>query len=242
MTKTKRFRFKAFLYYTAVLSLIIAIVMTVSHMLAEKNKTAKIANSKDEKASYSILVDTQEKRLYLLYNGKLMKRYICAVGKSSTPSPLGSYKITEKSKWGEGFGGYWLGINCPWGVYGIHGTTNPGSIGTSASHGCIRLFNSDAEELYNIVPYGTPVCISGGCYGAFGSGSRVIKPYMYGRDVQVVQQRLKELGYFKGYCSGYYNPSEMRGALHKFQKDNGLDVSDYIDKKTLSALGFIMME
>ena len=43
--------------------------------------------------------------------------------------------------WGGGFGTRWLGLNVPWGIYGIHGTNQPWSIGTQASAGCIRMFN-----------------------------------------------------------------------------------------------------
>jgi lipoprotein-anchoring transpeptidase ErfK/SrfK len=43
--------------------------------------------------------------------------------------------------------------------YGIHGTDNPSSIGHSVSHGCIRLRNADVEQLYPMVPIGTPVYI-----------------------------------------------------------------------------------
>ena len=43
--------------------------------------------------------------------------------------------------------------------YGIHGTNNPGSIGQSVSHGCVRMRNEDIEKLFEIVPIGTPVFI-----------------------------------------------------------------------------------
>jgi lipoprotein-anchoring transpeptidase ErfK/SrfK len=41
----------------------------------------------------------------------------------------------------------------------IHGTSNSASIGTYASHGCIRMLISDSEELYPLVPVGTRVII-----------------------------------------------------------------------------------
>ena len=41
----------------------------------------------------------------------------------------------------------------------IHGTPDEGLIGTPASHGCIRMKNKDVAELFNFVPYGTPVWI-----------------------------------------------------------------------------------
>jgi len=43
--------------------------------------------------------------------------------------------------------------------YGIHGTDDPQSIGRSVSHGCVRMRNSDIEQLYPMVPVGTPVYI-----------------------------------------------------------------------------------
>jgi len=43
--------------------------------------------------------------------------------------------------------------------YALHGTDVPSSIGTAASHGCVRLRNEDIEILYSIVPVGTPVYI-----------------------------------------------------------------------------------
>ena len=80
-------------------------------------------------------------------------------GKQDWPSPIGQWKIVNKGDWGEEFGGYWLGLNVTWGKYGIHGTLYEESIGKAASHGCIRMLNDDIEELYNIVPTGTPVVI-----------------------------------------------------------------------------------
>jgi len=43
--------------------------------------------------------------------------------------------------------------------YGIHGTNAPETIGRSVSHGCVRLRNEDIEQLYEMVPVGTPVYI-----------------------------------------------------------------------------------
>ncbi len=42
----------------------------------------------------------------------------------------------------------WIGLNVPWGVSGIHGTNMPGTIGSEASHGCIRMLDKDVEEHY----------------------------------------------------------------------------------------------
>ena len=92
-----------------------------------------------------------------------------------TPTPLGTFKIIEKAKWGGGFGSRWMGLDVPWGKYGIHGTNKPGSIGFNASAGCIRMRNKDVEELYNIVDYNTTVAIVGGDYGPFAHGFRNLR-------------------------------------------------------------------
>jgi lipoprotein-anchoring transpeptidase ErfK/SrfK len=57
------------------------------------------------------------------------------------------------------FGARWLGLNEPYGDYGIHGTSAPGLIGIDVSNGCVRMYNKDVIELSNIVPIGTIVRI-----------------------------------------------------------------------------------
>ena len=54
-------------------------------------------------SKYKILVDVEESKLYLFENDELKKEYKCSGGKWSTPSPIGTWKITFKAKWGEGF-------------------------------------------------------------------------------------------------------------------------------------------
>ena len=63
------------------------------------------AKSKDV---YHILVDVETSKLYLFKNDVLEKEYKCAGGKPSTPSPIGTWTINSKGKWGEGFGGSWM--------------------------------------------------------------------------------------------------------------------------------------
>lgn len=60
--------------------------------------------------TYKILVDVEESRLYLFKNEFLEKVYSCSGGKPSTPSPIGTWTIVSKGKWGEGFGGSWMRI------------------------------------------------------------------------------------------------------------------------------------
>ena len=108
---------------------------------------------------YSIEVNTKRRILKLLKNGKVVKEYKAAVGKPATPTPKGSWKITKKALWGEQFGGHFMQLSVPWGIYGIHGTDKPWSVGTAASNGCVRMYSNQAGELYNTISVGTPVLI-----------------------------------------------------------------------------------
>ena len=194
-----------------------------------------------EQFEYLIFIEIEDKTLYLLQNNKCIKHYTIASGMSGLPSPLGCWKIVEKGDWGEGFGGRWMGLNVSWGVYGIHGTIYEESIGSPASHGCIRMFNEDIKELYSIVPNGTDVVIVNGSFGPFGRGFDEINPGDRGADVMAIQQRLKQLGYYGGVLDGIYE-DDMKFALHRFQKENGLDVNNTITKKAWLAMGFRKFE
>ena len=55
-------------------------------------------------------MDVESSRLYVFKNNKLEREYKCAGGKKSTPSPIGTWTIISKGKWGEGFGGCWMRI------------------------------------------------------------------------------------------------------------------------------------
>lgn len=108
---------------------------------------------------YSIEIDTNKRILKLFMNGNLIKQYPVAVGKPSTPTPSGHWTITKKALWGAQFGGHFMQLSVPWGIYGIHGTDKPWSISQAVSHGCVRMYSNDASELYNTVSIGTPVYI-----------------------------------------------------------------------------------
>lgn len=234
--------------YEASAVLLIAILLVYNIVFATRlfqspqNFVKPPAKSEKIPDNYAILIDIEDKKLFLLNNNKLEKKYSVAIGKDETPSPLGSFKIIEKSHWGEGFGGYWMGLDCTWGQYGIHGTTKPESIGLSSSHGCFRMHNSDAAEIFEKVKCGTPVCVTGGCYSGFGQKMRTIKPFMVGKDVLMVQQKLKFLGFYDGVCNGCYDSEKMKISVHKFQRQHGLTVSDNITPTALKAMGLFLME
>ena len=55
----------------------------------------------------------------------------------------------------------WIGFHTKGGgVYGIHGTNDPASVGKFVSHGCVRMLNKQVEELFELIDYGTPVNIT----------------------------------------------------------------------------------
>ncbi|MBR4905007.1 MAG: L,D-transpeptidase [Selenomonadaceae bacterium] len=114
-------------------------------------------------------------RLMLLYDGNTrIAMYHLGLGKVSTPTPSGYFKITEKAinpSWidpsdpeyeipsgpDNPLGYRWMQI---YGNYGIHGTNRPDSIGYYVSNGCIRMNERDVEELFDAVEVGTPVEIT----------------------------------------------------------------------------------
>lgn len=120
-----------------------------------------------------IVVSLEDRRLALVENGQVRKIYRVAVGKPSTPSPMGTFTIerrvanpvyqhdgtTVQPGPGNPVGTRWMGLNIR--GYGIHGTNTPKSIGKAASHGCIRMAKVDLEELYDLVAVGDTVELIG---------------------------------------------------------------------------------
>ena len=103
-------------------------------------------------------INISAKTLSVYQNGVLIKEYPVATGKPTTPTPIGNFTVINKQlNPGGPYGTRWLGLSKK--GYGIHGTNAPESIGTAASNGCIRMFNSDIEELFDITNTGTAVRI-----------------------------------------------------------------------------------
>ncbi|WP_378951170.1 L,D-transpeptidase family protein [Pelosinus sp. sgz500959] len=106
----------------------------------------------------NILISTSSLGLTLFNGNDPIRQYPIGIGKLSTPTPLGNYAIALKfMNPGGALGTRWLGLN--YDSYGIHGTNQPWLIGTLVSHGCIRMHNSNVEELFSLVKVGTPVYI-----------------------------------------------------------------------------------
>ena len=132
------------------------------------------------KLGHTIVVRISENRLYLYEGLKLEKTYRVATGEPGYPTPKGTWTIWHKAEnptwinpapdgWGAGMpktipggpnnplGTRALYLDAP-GIR-IHGTSNPGSIGSYASHGCIRMTMPEVEELYPMIEIGTKVLI-----------------------------------------------------------------------------------
>lgn len=137
-------------------------------------------NTDDLRAKYRTILTVEKSafKLRLFKNLKLAKTYRVAIGQPAYPTPSGRFTITNKavnpvwsvpnSPWAGELRGTtvaggsaanplkarWMGITN--GV-GIHGTGEDYSIGTRASHGCLRMHVSDVKALYPRVPVGTTV-------------------------------------------------------------------------------------
>lgn len=107
---------------------------------------------------YRIIIELSKRMLYLLQDNIVIRGFPIGIGKELTQTPVGNYTIINKvPNPGGPFGVFWMGLSRP--HYGIHGTNNPDSIGTQASHGCVRMYNEDVLALSKIVPIGTRVTI-----------------------------------------------------------------------------------
>jgi lipoprotein-anchoring transpeptidase ErfK/SrfK len=110
---------------------------------------------------------------------KKVKSYTIAVGRQGLETPAGEYTVSDKqinpswhvpnSSWAGSLAGRvippgpadplkarWIGIT---GGAGIHGTEEIGSLGSAASHGCIRMAIPDVIELFDRTPYGSKIFI-----------------------------------------------------------------------------------
>lgn len=182
----------------------------------------------------SILIEAKKMRLTVEVNGEAYKSYPVALGTKKTPTPIGEWKIVEKgANWGEGFGSRWLGLNVPWGTYGIHGTNKPWLIGGRASHGCIRMRNSDVEKVYPLVGVGTRVRIVGSLPNV--KAGRNLKLGQYGQDVVAVQLALRKAGVFAGYADGRFGP-ETELAVGQLELLNYLPIDGRVDAEVRKIL------
>ena len=125
-------------------------------------------------AAKKIVINSASRILSLYEDDKKIAIYPLGLGKVSTPTPTGYYKIRTKEvnpPWinpahpeyevpsgpNNPLGYRWMQIQ---GNYGIHGTNRPDSIGHYVSNGCVRMLEKNVEELFDKVSIGTPVEIT----------------------------------------------------------------------------------
>jgi len=186
------------------------------------------------KGEVSILVNGYKRQMTVYANGEAFHSFPVAIGKPSTKSPVGEWAVIAKDKdWGGGFGVRWMRLNVPWGIYGIHGTNKPGSIGRAASHGCIRMFNRDVKVLFEWVKVGTRVKI-------IGTRDSVemkynIDPGRVGEDVLILQEELRKQGFNPGYTDGRFG-KDSKDAMEEFKLFYGLKDDLVADDNTFYIL------
>lgn len=146
----------------------------------EKLIVANIRNEVPEDI-HLIVAHKGAKQLYLFNSrNQMIGSFPATIGSSDTPSPTGTYKVTSvapnpwysysPSNFVQGnnlkrlslppgpngpVGNIWIGLSKK--SFGIHGTPNPSAISKTASHGCIRLTNWDANDLGKKVKAGVTV-------------------------------------------------------------------------------------
>lgn len=107
---------------------------------------------------HAIVISLSERALGLYQGNQLIRRYPVAIGKPSTPTPVGTHRVLEKVLHpGGALGTRWIGFTYQ--MHGIHGTNRPELIGQEVSNGCVRMHNPNVEEVYEIVGIGTPVVV-----------------------------------------------------------------------------------
>jgi hypothetical protein len=160
------------------------LVLPGARVVRPKVRTVRAKTSRAElrrRYAQVITVDRSGHRLRFFRNLKLVESYPIAVGKAGLETPAGLHSVQNKAvdpdwhvpdrKWAGKLAGKVIPggrddnpLKARWmGIYdgaGIHGTSEVSSLGTNASHGCIRMAVPAVKELYERVPVGTPVYIS----------------------------------------------------------------------------------
>lgn len=121
------------------------------------------------RTEWEITVDRSRRLLVLTHGTHVVRRFRVAVGRPGSPTPLGSFSVTDRLRGSGAYGCCILAISAtqpklPRGWTGgnrmaIHGTSAKGSIGRFASAGCVRATDRDLRAIWMRIPLGTPVRI-----------------------------------------------------------------------------------
>ena len=121
-------------------------------------------------------IKLSDRRVYVYQNDKVKTSFPIAVGRAGWETPTGSYEVMQMIRnpsWQNPFTGEVIppGSDNPLGTrwiafwtdgsnfIGFHGTPNEESVGTPASHGCIRMYDRDVQKLFEMVGVGTKVSV-----------------------------------------------------------------------------------
>ena len=152
--------------------------MTMKALTEKNKKVCDIVPEEFNEKEWIIVINKTKKILTVYKNGEVYRKYPVALGKHSSPTPDHKFTIINKivdPYWGGMGGKYkpvrggdlnnplgrrWLGLSTDkYKGYGIHGNSDPFSIGKYISAGCIRMINEDVEELFEYIPVRTEVWI-----------------------------------------------------------------------------------
>jgi lipoprotein-anchoring transpeptidase ErfK/SrfK len=120
--------------------------------------------------TYRLVISMSRHRLDVMHDGERIARHTVGIGRVATPTPKGTYYLTELIETPDPkgiYGPYAFGLSAhsntvksyaggP-GQIGLHGTDKPSELGGGVSHGCLRLANPVITELAHKLPLGTPV-------------------------------------------------------------------------------------
>ena len=145
-----------------------------------KTKAKLTADKVFDANPVAVTVSRNETKARVFRRGKLVETYTVAVGSAEFPTPTGQFVVQTMQKnpsWNVQLrvGGLARGPDDPgWsaeqpargaligfnGSVGFHGTASSGSLGSAASHGCIRMAPNDVIDLFTRVKLGTPVLVA----------------------------------------------------------------------------------
>lgn len=151
--------------------------IALNHFRTDSNyidKATNFVNSNNffSSSKYFIWVDTKNFKVNIFEgynkNWKLIKSYLCTIGKPSTPTPKGDFKIGVKGL----YFGVEKGYKCWYYtqitgeylfhsiIYNLNGTVRDGRLGMALSNGCVRLQLENAKWIWDNIPKGTSIHIN----------------------------------------------------------------------------------
>jgi lipoprotein-anchoring transpeptidase ErfK/SrfK len=154
------------------------VIMLVNH-ISDARRIRAHQKLKIPNGTFSAVVQKQAHRLIILFNGEYIKEYPVALGAPDSPTPEGAFVLDigkakdptwtapdgQVYKFGDPkniLGTRWMPFNNTEDHHGlgIHGTTDPESLGKDVSNGCIRMLNDDVNEIFGMLAPGNRVEIT----------------------------------------------------------------------------------